>query len=83
MNDYPETLEQWLAAQGLGTCARQFLLEMDTVHSMDVLLPTDTGATLRLRTVSKPEKPLAQLLAKLGLNLPQTPKQLENVVQTF
>lgn len=75
------TLEQWMASKGLGTCARQFLLEMDNVHSMDVLLPTDTGTTLRLRTVSKPEKPLAVLLGKLGINLPQTPKQLENVVQ--
>jgi transposase len=75
------TLEQWLASKGLGTCARQFLLEMDNVHSMDVLLPTDAGANIRLRIVSKPEKPLAVLLAMLGLNLPQTPKNLENVVQ--
>lgn len=75
------TLEQWLASKRLGTCARQFLLEMDNVHAMDVLLPTDAGTTIRLRTVSKPEKPLAVLLAKLGLNLPQTPKRLENVVQ--
>jgi transposase len=75
------TLEQWMASKGLGTCARQFLLEMDNVHSLDVTLPTDAGTTIRLRTVSKPEKPLAVLLAKLGINLPQTPKQLENVVQ--
>jgi len=75
------TLEQWMASKGLGTCARQFLLEMDNVHSLDVLLPTDAGTNIHLRTVSKPEKPLAVLLAKLGLNLPQTPKQLENVVQ--
>jgi transposase len=75
------TLEQWLASNGLGTCARQFLLEMDKLHSLDVILPTDTGATIHLRTVSKPEKPLAVLLAHLGLQVPQTPKQLENVVQ--
>lgn len=74
------TLEQWMASKGLGTCARQFLLEMDTMHSMDVLLPTDSNTTLRLRTVSKPEKPLAILLAKIGLNVPQTPKKLDNVV---
>ena len=76
------TLEQWMASKGLGTCARQFLLEMDKVHSMDVVLPLDTGAELRLRTVSKPDKPLAQLLGRLGLHLPQAPKQIENVVQT-
>ena len=76
------SLEQWMSAKGLGTCARQFLLEMDKVHSMDVVLPLDTGAELRLRTVSRPDKPLALLLHKLGLNLPQTPKRIENVVQT-
>jgi transposase len=74
------TLEQWMAATGLGTCARQFLLEMDGVHSMEVILPTDTGPEIRLRTVSKPEKPLAKLLHQLGLHIPQTPKQLQNVV---
>lgn len=74
------TLEQWMASKDLGACARQFLLEMDNVHSMDVLLPTDTGTTIHLRTVSKPEKPLAVLLARLGLNVPQIPKQIENVV---
>jgi hypothetical protein len=35
------TLEQWMASRGLGTCARQFLLDMDNVHSLYVLLPTD------------------------------------------
>jgi len=75
------TLEQWMETKGLGSCARQFLLEMDKIHSMDVILPDDTGTEMRLRTVSKPEKPLALLLQRLGLNLPQTPKQIENVVQ--
>jgi len=74
------TLEQWMASKGLGTCARQFLLEMDALHSMDVVLPTDGGHDLHLRVVSKPEKPLALLLAHLGLNVPQIPKKIENVV---
>ena len=75
------TLEQWMETKGLGSCARQFLSEMDKLHSMDVILPDDTGTEMRLRTVSKPEKHLALLLHRLGLNLPQTPKQIENVVQ--
>ncbi len=75
------TLEQWMASKGLGTCARQFLLEMEKLHSIDVLLPTDTGTTLRLRTVAKPEKPLASLLDRLGLRVPETPERLANVVQ--
>jgi transposase len=75
------TLEHWMASKGLGTCARQFLLEMDAVHSMDVILPTDTGTELRLRTASKPPKPLAILLHHLDLRLPESAEQLTNVVQ--
>lgn len=75
------TLEQWMASKGLGTCARQFLLEMDTLHSMDVVLPTDGGTQLHLRTVSKPEKPLTMLLERLDLRVPQLPQRLANVVQ--
>jgi transposase len=73
-------LEQWTKAKGLGTCARQLLLELDELHSMDVVLPTRDVGEVRLRVVSRPEKPLAELLAHLGLELPNTPKILENVV---
>lgn len=73
-------LEQWMASKGLGSCARQLLKELDELHSMDVVLPTDTGVELRLRVVAQPEKELAQLLAHLGLGLPQRPKILANVV---
>jgi hypothetical protein len=80
-------LEQWMRTKGLGDCARQFLLELDELRSLDILLPvrtTDTAAAaMRLRVVARPEPPLAQLLARLGLELPQRPKiveQMENVV---
>jgi transposase len=73
-------LEQWMASKGLGTCARQLLKELDELRSMDVVLPTDSGVELRLRVVAQPEKELAQLLAHLGLGLPQRPKILTNVV---
>jgi transposase len=73
-------LEQWMASKGLGHCARQLLKELDELHSMDVVLPTDTGVELRLRIVAKPEKELAQLLAHLGLELPQRPKLVADVV---
>ena len=69
-----------MASKGLGTCARQLLQELDELHSMDVVLPTDTGVELRLRVVAQPEKELAQLLAHLGLDLPKRPKILPNVV---
>jgi transposase len=73
-------LEQWMASKGLGSCARQLLKELDELHSMDVVLPTDSGVELRLRVVAQPEKELAQLLAHLGLGLPQRPKMVANVV---
>ena len=74
------TLEQWMRAKGLGDCARQLLLELDELRSMDVILPTRPAGEIRLRVVARPEKALAQLLAHLGLDLPRTPKILENVV---
>jgi hypothetical protein len=73
-------LEQWMASKGLGTCTRQLLKELDELHSLDVVLPTDTGVALRLRVVAKPEPELGQLLAHLGLGLPQRPKLVANVV---
>lgn len=80
-------LEQWMRAKGLGDCARQLLLELDELRSVDVVLPVrmagESSAQVRLRVVARPEPALAQLLARLGLELPQRPKiveQMENVV---
>lgn len=41
---------------------------------MDVVLPTSEMGNVRLRVVAKPEKPLAQLLVRLGVELPNMPK---------
>jgi transposase len=73
-------LEQWMTCKGLGNCGRQLLKELDELRSMDVVLPTDTEVELRLRVVAKPEKELAQLLAHLGLALPQRPRFVPDVV---
>jgi hypothetical protein len=75
------TLEQWMSAQGLGTCARQLLHEVATVRSMDVILPVKERGDLRLRVVSKPDRPVAELLVRLGVELPSRPKIFENVVE--
>jgi transposase len=77
------TLQQWMAASGLGTAPRKLLEEMAEVKSLDVVLPTRAGPPLRLRTVSRPEKHLAILLERLGLALPNRPRKIQNVVQTF
>lgn len=75
------TLEQWMRAKGLGDCARELLHELDQLYSMDVILPTRESGELRLRLVARPEKLLAQLLARLGLDLPNAPKIMPKKVQ--
>ena len=76
-------LEQWMHAKGLGDCARQLLLELDELRSLDVVLPVRTTdaapAAVRLRMVARPEPALAQLMARLGLELPQRPKIIEQM----
>ena len=80
------TLEMWMRAKGLGDCARQLLKEVATVRSMDVVLPVQEESSqqtreLRLRVVARPDRPVAELLARLGLDLPTAPKAVQNVVE--
>jgi hypothetical protein len=58
--------------------------EVATIKSMDVVLPVRTteGTTdLRLRVVSKPDRMVAKLLQRLGLQLPARSKVEGNVVE--
>jgi hypothetical protein len=77
-------LEQWMHAKGWGDCARQRLLELDELHSLDVVLPVrgseGTPTEVRLRVVARPEPARAMLLARLGLEVPRAPKIVANVV---
>jgi error-prone DNA polymerase len=50
-----------MAAKGLGTCARQLLLELDELRSMAIVLPARETGQIRLRVVARPAKPLAQV----------------------
>jgi transposase len=80
------TLEMWMRGKGLGNCARQLLEEVATVRSLDVLLPvreTNSQHTrqVRLRVVARPDRSVAELLTRLGLDLPSTPKIVQNVVE--
>ena len=70
------TLQQWMDGCGLGTAPRKLLEHMAEVRSMDVILPTDAGTDLRLRTVGRPDKHLAILLDKMKLPLPTKPKPI-------
>lgn len=50
---------------------------------MNVILAVERGdirTDLRLRVVAKPEADAAQLLARLGLQIPRQSKIIENVV---
>ena len=69
-----------MKSKGLGDCSRQLLKEVETVKSMDVILPVKDQTELKLRVVAKPDKAVAELLAHLGLELPNAPKILQNVV---
>jgi len=80
------TLEMWMRGKGLGDCARQLLKEVATVRSLDVVLPvkeTESQETreVRLRMVARPDRPVAELLIRLGLDLPSVPKLVQNVVE--
>jgi transposase len=80
------TLEMWMHGKGLGNCARQLLKEVATVRSMDVVLPvkeTQSHETreVRLRVVARPDRAVAELLVRLGLDLPSVPKVVQNVVE--
>ena len=77
------TLQQWMEGCGLGGAPRKLLEEMAEVRSLDVVLPTGAGQTVRLRVVTRPEPHLAILLQRLDLPLPNRPKKIENVVATF
>ena len=69
----------WMRGKGLGNCARQLLEEVATARSMDLLLPvrepgTEQPCELHLRIVARPNRPVAELLHRLGLELPNDPK---------
>lgn len=66
-----KTLEQWTRRAGLGDTSRTVLDELAQIQSVDVVLPTTDGRTLRVRCVVKPERPQAMLLERLGLELPR------------
>lgn len=82
------TLEMWMHGKGLGNCARQLIKEVSTVRSMDVVLPVKTQGEagdpatteLHLRVVARPDRMVAELLHRLGLELPSAPKIVPNVV---
>ena len=77
-------LEMWMKGKGLGTCARQLVAEIATIKSMDVVLPVKAAESvgeLRLRTVARPERMVAELMQRLGLHLPEQSRVIKNAVE--
>jgi len=75
-----KTLERWQDRAGLGHSPRTILHELRRIQSADVVLTTVDGRDLRLRCVVRPDKAQADILDRLGLDLPQRlrpPKSLE------
>lgn len=66
-----KTLEQWQKRAGLGNSPRTILDELARITSADVVMPTTDGRELRIRCVVRPDSSQSQLLARLGLRLPE------------
>jgi transposase len=66
-----KTLEQWQKRAGLGNSPRTILDELARINSADIVMPTADGRELRIRCVVRPDQVQAQLLARLGLRLPE------------
>jgi transposase len=65
-----KTLAQLCQAAGLGDEPRRVLDELSELRSIDVVLPTSTGAQIRKRCITKPTDHQAILIHRLGLALP-------------
>jgi transposase len=76
-------LELWMTASGLGASPAKLLEEFREIRSMDVVLPVKDRNPVRLRLVAKPADHVRVLLHKLGLKIPNRPKNIRNVVKTF
>jgi transposase len=81
-----KSLSQWMRRAGLGDAPRTLLEEFAKIKSGDVVLPTRTSdgrkaKTVRLRCVTAPDQAQKVLLHRLGLNLPQRLRRIDEVAQ--
>lgn len=80
------TLDRLAKARGLDMTARRVLDSLATIKSGDIVLPLVDGRELKLRRVSRPDPEQAEILTRLGLELPERvgtdTVHLPGVVQT-
>jgi len=79
-----KSLAQWMRASGLGDAPRTLLEEFARIKSGDVVLPTRRSAdqptrTLRLRCVTTADEHQRVFLSRLGLELPQRLRWIEEI----
>jgi transposase len=65
------TLDRLAKVKGLGMTARRVLDSLATIKSGDIILPLVDGRELRLRRVSRPDAQQAEILTRLGIELPE------------
>jgi transposase len=65
------TLDGLAKGKSLGMSARKILASLVTIKSGDIILPLVDGRQIRLRRVSRPDPPQAELLTRLGVDLPE------------
>jgi hypothetical protein len=81
-----KTLGQWMKHSGLGDAPRTLLQEFARIKSGDVVLPARSvdgkvDKLVRLRCVVKPDEAQKVLLCRLGLNLPQRLRRLDEIAK--
>jgi transposase len=64
------TLDTIAKTKGLDMTARKVFASLATIKTGDIILPLVDGRELRLQRVSRPDRQQAELLARLGLDLP-------------
>ena len=74
-----KTLAAMCQKAGLGHEPRRVLSELSEIRSLDVILPTTSGVEIRKRCVTKPTDHQQILLHHLGLTLPSSLKQFEEM----
>lgn len=65
------TLDRLAKVKGLGMTARRVLDSLANIKSGDIVLPLVDGRELKLRRVSRPDPKQAEILTRLGLDLPE------------
>ena len=65
------TLDRLAKTKGLDLTARRILDSLATIKSGDIVLPLVDGRQIKLRRVSRPDSRQAEILTRLGLELPE------------